>query len=286
MGGGIKNGIKIGSKGKLVLLDGTSSAGKTSVSSRLVVKYSKQFEPIGIDDFITEVFELRKKHQLSERHFVSLCNNNVASMYALIAQKVLAGHNIICDTTLTCLGDAQSTDRWFKYIKDLTGFLVLVYCPIHLLAERITLRNEQAVACGTPENSRLITVALHQFGVMFKPQENIGEPIIDTVHRHQIEYACQLARPSFKTNIYAFNEFQSTLLAQFGLIDKKFVYITTRLVYDLIVDTHKHSADECVQQVTSHLDFDFNKSIALTVNCRNLQLLGKFMLNWAHLLCL
>lgn len=278
-------GAPIRTNGQLLLLDGTSSAGKTSISSRLVTKFSKQFEPIGIDDFITEVFELRKKHQLSERHFIYLCNNNVASMYSLIAQKVLAGHNIICDTTLTCLGDAQSTDRWFKYIKDLIGFLVLVYCPINLLAERIALRNEEAIAQGTPENSRLITVALHQFGVMFKQQESLNEPVVDVVHRHQVEYACQLARPSFKANRCAFSEFQETLLSQFGLFDKKFVYITTRLAYDLIVHTHQHSIDECVQQTAALFDVVKKEPRALAINCRNLQLLGKFMVNWAHLFC-
>ncbi len=69
----------------------------------------------------------------------------------------------------------------------------LVYCPFHVLAERVTLRNAKALGeGGNPEDWRPPIQPLMEFIQFYKPAED-GDTAIDTLHRELIDSAFESA---------------------------------------------------------------------------------------------
>lgn len=69
----------------------------------------------------------------------------------------------------------------------------LVYCPFHILAERVIQRNVKALDFGGhPEDWRPPIQPLMEFIQFYKPAED-GDTIIDTLHREQVELAFESA---------------------------------------------------------------------------------------------
>jgi len=66
---------------------------------------------------------------------------------------------------------------------------VLVYCPFHVLSERVAERNRQAIADGKPQEVRAGFYPLRQFAEIFGPRKSTDSDIdvIDTVSKETVE---------------------------------------------------------------------------------------------------
>jgi|GEM_PF-6463997 chloramphenicol 3-O-phosphotransferase len=278
--------VRLSSQGTLLLLDGPSSAGKTSICQKLYIQFQDLYKTVGIDEFIIDVFDARRKLKISEEELVIQCNSRVSLMYEKIRDYLFNGTNIICDTTLTCLGDENSVGPWFEKLKNLNGFLIFVYCPLHILAERVTLRNVNAFSTKNPDNARSVVITLYQFNVMLKKRTSESELLVDILTRDQVEYACHLVKNSFGHDEAMMKRVRFDILSRFKLLYCDSVYITPALNYDFIVNTSHYSPNECVECIKSHIEKKSKITSAIEVNCKKFGLMGALLIVYKNIILL
>lgn len=239
-------------QGSMILFDGTSCAGKTSICEYLSQNITIPYHYIALDDFITEVFEEQKQNPQPFDEFIATCNQRTESMYVHIGTMVHRGNNVLCDTTLTCLENATSTYRWFKIIKNINNVMILVYCPFDAVVKRLQQRNHHAKILNQPKNSRITSVVLRQFDAMFKAHQDKTESTIDELSRARIEQAFELVRDDF-ADAHEFENLREEIIGKFGLHNRKKVFISPRLKYDYIINTHHYPVEDCVKIISEHL---------------------------------
>jgi chloramphenicol 3-O phosphotransferase len=123
-------------KGKIILLNGVSSSGKSTLSKELVKKLPDYFH-YSIDDFdtIIEKMEDREEQRLipiPTEHFfhrtIAMFSDNGVN---LIVDQIL--HNV--DTTIDC----------YETLRDYPVFFVGVHCPLSELEKRERARGDRTV---------------------------------------------------------------------------------------------------------------------------------------------
>ncbi|MFA6491816.1 MAG: AAA family ATPase [Candidatus Babeliales bacterium] len=249
-----KGDIFASSSGSMVLFDGTSCAGKTSICKLIESSVNVPYHYVALDDFITEIFEEQKRNPRPTHEFVATCNKHTELMYMHIDAMVTKGNNVLCDTTLTCLEDATSTHRWFSIINNINNFLILVYCPFDTVVRRLQQRNYNARIHNQPRNSRIASVVLRQFVAMFKAHSYRHGLVIDELSRHQIEKAFDLIRDDFSDG-KNFQELRQEIMGKLGLFDHNKVFIAPRLFYNHVINTNLYPVEQCVKLVAEHLAF-------------------------------
>lgn len=257
------------SQGRVIILDGTSTAGKTSLAKSLLESFKKSeiiFDIVAMDDFIVDVFELQKRKRLPQNEFIDLCNARVELMYKHVKDLAYSGKNVICDTTLICLQDYKSTLRWFNILFGLDIYLVLVYCSFDVLVERLISRNKEAILNNRPENTRLITVVLKQFKDMFRVGNSYADFYVDDICKKKIDYALCLAKDDIEKD-FDFELFRRNILQNFDLHSKKSALLSTRIFYDLIVSSSKNNINFCTNLVKFNFDF-FSKKNSFVKNIK------------------
>jgi chloramphenicol 3-O-phosphotransferase len=247
-----KSNIFARGSGSMVLFDGTSCAGKTSICKLIRGSVNVPYQYIALDDFITEIFEEQKQHPRPAHEFVAKCNKRTELMYLHIDAMVHQGNNVLCDTTLTCLEDVASTHRWFRIINNINNFLILVYCPFDAVVRRLQQRNSNARQQNQPRNLRIASVVLRQFVAMFKAHSYRHGLVIDELSRHHIETAFDLVRDDFSDS-RQFQELRQEIMNKLGLCDHSKVFITPRLFYDHIINTNLYPVEQCAKLVSEQL---------------------------------
>ncbi len=238
--------------GSMILFDGTSCAGKTSICKLLSHNVPTSYHYIALDDFITDVFEEQKQNPLPFNEFIATCNKRTESMYVHIGTMVHRGNNVLCDTTLTCLEDTTSTYRWFKIIKNINNVMILVYCPFDAVVKRLQQRNHHARIQNQPRNSRITSVVLRQFHAMFKAHRDKTEFTIDELSRANVDRAFELVRDDF-ADAQEFESLRKEIFKKFGLHNRNKVFIAPRLSYDYVINTHHYPVEDCVKIIFEHL---------------------------------
>jgi chloramphenicol 3-O-phosphotransferase len=240
-------------QGTLLLFDGTSCAGKTSICKNMKDSNTTPFHYIALDDFITDIFEEQKLRPRPLQEFITICNKQTELMYLHIDAMISHGHNILCDTTLTCLENAASTNRWFKIINNINNKLILVYCPFDILVKRLQHRNHHARIEHQLHNSRIASIVVRQFTAMFKARSYKHGLIIDELSRNQIENAFELVRDDF-ANADQFASIRTEIMHKLGLFDHKKIFISPRIFYDYIINTHLYPVEQCIQLIMQNID--------------------------------
>ena len=239
--------------GRVIVIDGASSAGKSSVIKHLMPMLDASYQCVAVDDFITEVFLEQQMLKLPQNEFIARVNKQDDLMYDTIKSLVADGKNVILDTVLSGLEGEKSVRKALDKLKDLKVVMVLVHCSLPTLIERISKRNERALQENKPEETRSLGTALSQFGSIYRPKAADDEVDLGLLSRSDVEYACEAAKKEWGENIERFNQFKAWLMAQLGVHDKLEVSLTTRLAYDYIVDTSKQSSQECAQLIKNSL---------------------------------
>lgn len=241
----------IGIMGRLIIIDGASSSGKTSVIKELMPLLGSSYQHVAVDDFVSEVFVKNQKKPLSEKEFFTRIMQQCDLMYARIRTLITQGNNVILDTVLTGLEGEKSVRDTFTKLEGLPRTIVLIYCPLPLLVERIKKRNEQAMQEHRPEEIRSMVLAVRQFGSIYRPVQHEGEPVLDTITHTEVERACTESEKEFEGNKKRFEQFKHELFVQLGVNEKDNVLLTPRLNYNLIIDTSKvlpHEAARLIKQ--------------------------------------
>lgn len=83
---GVSMSSRAAKLGTVVVFDGSSSAGKSSVITQLIPLLNSSYERIAVDDFVTEVFLEQRTLNLSEKDFTDRVHLQVGVMYDKIRE--------------------------------------------------------------------------------------------------------------------------------------------------------------------------------------------------------
>lgn len=243
-------------QGHVVIIDGASSSGKSSIIKELMPLLDDSYHAIAVDSFVDKVFLEQETLKLPEQEFFARVDAQTDIMYANIRTLVNEGKNVILDTVLSGLKGEKSIQEQIEKLKNIKIIMVLAHCPLPVLLERINKRNIKAKQEHNPKETRTLGTTLYQFGHIYQPKtpNDTQEKIkLETVMRKDVLHACELAKPEWNDNQERFEQFKNWLLSQLGVKDTQEATLTTRLTYDCIVDTGKRTAQKCAQHIAGHL---------------------------------
>jgi chloramphenicol 3-O phosphotransferase len=132
--------------GKIIILDGTTTAGKSNIAQHLTTLFGGSYEQISIDDFHTPVFAEQKKLKLSAKEFLIRIRQASDAMYDKIIDLAAIGKVVIVDVILSGHGGEKDVSYALKKLNNFNVTLVLVYCPLVMVVERIKRRNDTTFA--------------------------------------------------------------------------------------------------------------------------------------------
>lgn len=252
--------------GKVIVIDGTSTSGKTSIVSELVKIVNEPYVKVAIDDFVIEVIMEQKELQLPQEQFLERIWQASDRMFDKIEQLAFNGQNVLVDTVLSGIEGEKELLHGLARLQNLNVMLILVYCPLNILAKRVYARNELAIKENNLENLRSL-VGVVRFADMYRPQRDEKEIIVGQISRQEIEVAYAAPITSSKEEQELYNKIKNNLISHFGLINKSNVNITPNIKYDFIVDSSKNSPKVCAESIYANLSLFGN--MAITRNCSN-----------------
>jgi chloramphenicol 3-O phosphotransferase len=135
-------------KGTVILINGTSSSGKTSIVHALQELLAEPYLEAGIDKFIFMLPERYLERPLWDEvlgladHAGPAGHALVAGMHQAIAALSRAGINVIADHVLVEPGWAQECARLFA---ELPSYLIGVQCPLDVLEGRERSRKNRTL---------------------------------------------------------------------------------------------------------------------------------------------
>jgi chloramphenicol 3-O phosphotransferase len=158
-------------KGKIILLNGASSSGKTTIAHALRDVLSEPYHIVQIDAFL-EMLPNQSRPVTEDLAFQ-------ASIILNTTVKFLSdmGHNIIIDHVIT---SKQIFEAFAKIFKNYPVFMVKITCPIHEMLRREKARGDRVI--GTSESS-----------VPYIYPDEIYDIIIDTYVNSPEECAMNIA---------------------------------------------------------------------------------------------
>ncbi|MFC1842499.1 AAA family ATPase [Candidatus Dependentiae bacterium] len=248
-------------QGTILLLDGPSCSGKTSIAKELIKLFGPGYEIVSLDDFVADLFLENIKKKLPKKEFLKKICHKRDLMYKKIVSLVCNGKNVLVDTVLSGLEGKKDVRRCFETLQDIDVYLVLVYCPLYKVVDRLKERNRMAFFQQKPKEMRSIFATL-QFSNCYKKtgaslknflQEDVFQKGLGSLSRKDIEIS-YFAHQNLPDKLKAqYNMVKQKLLLHFGLEYSNCVKIISQLNYDCIVDTNKKSPLECAKEVYTFL---------------------------------
>lgn len=240
-------------KGQVVILNGTSTAGKSMLTKDMMKILGKSYEKVSIDDFFPEIFIEQKVLKSPEEEFLKRLDQKIILMYDKVKKIAQSGKNVIVDTVLSALRGAESEKLSFQLLEELNTTLVLAYCPLTTLAERVKQRNKKAFLENKEEGLRVF-VDVVNFHHIYKVQESDKEICIDTLSFKDLEQVYKTTNNTPYEAAKRSNTVKHQLLSYFCLDINDSVNITPKLSYDYIVDTSKYDSQKCAQLICEYLE--------------------------------
>ncbi|MBI2774654.1 AAA family ATPase [Candidatus Dependentiae bacterium] len=258
--------------GKVILLNGTSSAGKSSVLNELH-ELNPNYVLFNVDDWfpaalVTKAVELGLDlktgfdpwlflhdyllKKTGEHYFApearELLFTEIPPMYRKAKETAQNGRDVIIDAVMEYEAKYEEFDTFFQ---DLQMVKVLLYCPVDVLIERIEKRNES----GIFRERRFAFLAFEQFPSLYKLPEDDDDFIIDTVKSTELKDALEFAITTLIKNgipdpyIPKLNKFRNNFIERFRLDKQKEVQLTPTRYYDLIINTAQDSPIDSAKKI-------------------------------------
>lgn len=250
--------------GHIIMINGTSSAGKSTLIAELKKIYGTAYDVVAIDVFgwefekahprpteteLKALDEATKKQMLEQRGQAF-----IEGFYGSARDKAKQGRIVLVDTIDEDLVHAQ------RIWKDVASTTVLLYCPLPVAFERVKERNRS----GKPEEERNQYLPAKHYISLYKPQEAPTEQVVDTISSAQTKLVIQKAIELTLKNLPAqykteeaiirkeFEETYTKAVKQFGLDKQERVAIVPRKPHDLVLDC-RHTPQELAQEVVKAL---------------------------------
>ncbi len=148
-------------QGLIVLMNGTSSSGKTSISMELMNQKEILFHHLSVDDFIKDFFnnkfsDIEPTREVDEQVIAQIMFNPLASMYfSTIKLFSEMGLNVIVDTVI-------ENDKWFNECLDVfydqPTLFVGVICSKEELIRREQARGDRHIGLASSQFSKVYSI--------------------------------------------------------------------------------------------------------------------------------
>lgn len=262
--------------GNIVLLNGTSSSGKSTLLDELskffadykALKVDDQFparlkskarefgwsEEFGINAWVFLHNYMTKK--TGEYYFDTELREKIftdsSSFYQMVQDLAIKGQNVIIDTVLEHQKEYSDFTEFFKNFKVIK---ILVYCPLDILLHRVELRNKS----GIPREMRTAFQSFEQFPAIYKIKEKSDEQVVDQLNSSVIKKSLEDSiQDLINDNISEhylpkLKEFKLKFIEQFKLYKQDSIELVVKHKYDLIINSGIHSTQELVRKVSEIL---------------------------------
>lgn len=267
----------------IIFLNGTGSAGKTSIAKELNKILPFHYEVVTLDEIIWQQLiakarELRYlSHDLSDQQAKSKLEKfdratmdklwiradiDATLLYKKIREKSLAGTHVLVDTVMKSQDEVQSC---LQQLHDLDVCFVLVYCPLTHLPFRVQQRNSS----GVQGEKRLLRWAVQEFVSMYRACQGSDEQCIDVIQKNQIDHVIDQVRAEFNTiamqehggvsdevveQAQSWCQKSTTDFAhQLALDHHEQCDLTPALRYDFVINTSLLTPAQCAQQINTYL---------------------------------
>lgn len=263
--------------GTVVVLSGTSSAGKTMIAKEL--HELTGWEIMGFNHAWFEDYELTRARALGKEFkvaddehwtFMRECfykeknfwptdvqirekYYNYADFYNIIHLKALQGANIIVDTIF----EYEHAFKTFREIfSDVPTLYCCVYADISTLIEHLNMRLQKG-------EKRTLFPAIEEMIFLYEPS-NSESGNVDTITLEVLRRCHDYIYKDFYLNLTScgtpkdkapamIEHFWDKLVEHFGLVSMGKVNIRPRHKYDCIMNTKFHTPKECADQITKLL---------------------------------
>jgi uridine kinase len=270
--------------GKIILLYGTSSAGKSSINRHLKnllvdvdavfvsvdeISWKPLIEQAKIFNLINDQMPKEEQYRIMMQHIDMLdvaCGDQwvvcLKNFYDKVKQLALTHEYVVLDTVFYVDGDADA-QYFLEQMRDIPKFCVLVYAPQDVIAQRVVQRNTGMVV----EQKRDVVYALTCLYDLYVPvsteQDSIGvltkqevERAWKIIENYWIEFG--MSEQSIEKKI---TELKNLYEAKFFANQYDSVFIAPRFDYDMMVNTAKFSSQECAEQIKEAFLAHVNQNI-------------------------
>ena len=245
--------------GTIIILSGTSSAGKSSIVKELQKIYRNEFKVLTIDDFMR-----------SHPDIEALCNassdNQEAEIYARLSTDFYNhikrmsqhGYKILIDT-VQC--EKSEWIRCNTILGSENVIQILDYCSLPVIISHVKKRNTS----GEPLEKRSMFQAFDQFYDLYKLQESSSDQVVDQMHSFRMKNALQqvdkerkqfdIEYPeSIDKRAQRWQKLSHDFIEQFKLDEMKKITLTTKHSYDFIVNTSVNSPEQSAHKIANFLE--------------------------------
>ncbi len=223
--------------GTIILLNGTSSAGKTTLVKELHKIYDT-FEVAHIDEY-------------TRTHQCCIFGQNYDGFYKEIHETALAGQNILVDTIFYHKKYA-AYDALLK--KERKLIKILVYCPLDCLLAHVQKRNRS----GDSLEYRNVNKAFYAYCCLYKIANSKKDIVIDTMHSAQVkavlEQALDLISHWSANRIKLQQKTHKKIIKQFKLNMTDNNAITPKHAWDLIVNTAIDTPENIARTIAQFIE--------------------------------
>lgn len=260
--------------GKIILLNGTSSAGKSSIVRELVPMLAGQTEIVSFDGM---GYTIARERIIAQRgtsepvtnldidgYFESLAE---ADQYVLNSEIMTRmcncirtcyqnGKNVIVDTVLD---QKVEWELYTKMLHELPVHFILVYCPLEPLFQHLMERNQSP----DEKEHRGLSVPFDQFFTMYKRRITAAERYVDMLTRKQFNDVVERIKSVAKQYEKHSDRLEEFLVAidkqapltckEFGLTEQEAVEITSVFAHGMMVDTAHATSHDCAQQILDYV---------------------------------
>jgi len=140
--------------GRVIFLNGTSSAGKTSIAAALQERLKEPYMVLSLDNFFHLYPErfLNPTNQAEVDVLMSLASGIISGLHACVAVLARAGNNIVVDHVLEEKAWLQEcVERW----QDLDVLFVGVRCPLEIAEQREKDRGDRQIGLARYQFDRV-----------------------------------------------------------------------------------------------------------------------------------
>lgn len=216
--------------GHIILLNGTSSAGKSSLAEAMVTESKTKYKVVSFDDFLRAN---RGKQQ-----------DMMTALYRHAKEESEAGHHVIIDT----VEFDRAYEKYCAILDCPKVVKAVVYCPLPDILKRVERRNNS----GDPSNRRPVLLSFQQFLEMYKPQTSPDELVVERTSTGVIRAA--LAEAGRKANNpKQYDALYKNYVQTFGIDRDREVVIVPKGRYDLVLHTRANTKKENVRRVEDYL---------------------------------
>jgi len=288
--------------GTMIILNGTPSAGKSSLGRVLPNILEGSWKTVEADSFVYDSVQRLINHldsrfeikttlnelndvctklvdnkKLTQEEIDNFFGDTFDQVFEKAKEYFQTGHKVILDWAILEEneaeedGDLHGFNDFFNALRASNVALVLTYCPFATLIERVKKRNKE----GKATEQRDYHVPIKYFSAIYKAAKQGEKPILGTLTRTEVIDILEapFVKAEFE-DIKKYKQFKSKTLKGLSLDRHKSINVTPRLKHDLIVNTGINSTEKCAQQIKRFFKSD-RPFTAMRKNARKFGLIGR-----------